>query len=82
MKFRRIERDMKRPQCAHCHRTITPGQVGAYQELGPQHPITHRTLWFHGKCLVEQAELCPSDHDRQAFNDLRDQIAAAGVAFP
>lgn len=82
MKFRRIEKDMRRPQCAHCHRAIKPGQVGAYQELGPQHPITNRILWFHGRCLTDLAQYCPPDNDEQAFRDLRDRIATAGVAFP
>lgn len=82
MKFRRIEWNMKRPQCAHCRRSILPGQVGACQELGPQHPITHRIIWYHGTCLTELAALCPPDTDKQAFYDLRDRIATTGVAFP
>lgn len=82
MKFQRIEKNTKRPQCAHCRRTIVPGQVGAFHELGREHPVTDRVVWFHGKCLTELAMSCPPDNDKQAFLDLRDRIAAEGVAFP
>lgn len=82
MQFRRIEADMKRPQCAECHKAIKPGQVGAFQKLGPQHPITGRVIWWHGNCLRTLALDCPIDNDLQAFNDLRDRIAVTGMAFP
>lgn len=68
--------------CTQCHRTIRAGQVAVFQNLGPQHPITHRKLWWHAACVNAVMEVCPPDNDQQEFNDLRDRIAATGLAFP
>lgn len=82
MKWHRITPDERPQSCAHCHKAIRRGQVGTYQNLGPQHPITNRTLWWHARCIRELMTDCPPDNDEQAFNALRDRIAVTGLAFP
>lgn len=87
MNYQRIESGAKKPKCASCHRSILRGEIGVFQKLGPQHPITDRVIWWHATCVAELIETCPPDQRRtyryqQDFMALRDRIATAGVAFP
>lgn len=82
MDWTRIEKG-KAKLCATCHRIIRIGQVGVSHKFSVlQVPAGDRTVWWHAKCIVADLADVPPDTDQQAFNCLRDKIAATGVAFP